>query len=107
MFWNQQEGAKIYEKELPPPPADSFLPDDFPASAVQCKPGICCSKGKCEKHQNLTLWNCKPILVLDMWEHSYFLQYKANRGEYIKAFWNIINWNNVNKRFKNVRQRII
>ena len=58
---------------------------------------------QCEKHQNLTLWNCKPILVLDMWEHSYFLQYKANRGEYIKAFWNIINWNNVNKRFKNTK----
>lgn len=56
---------------------------------------------QCEKHQDLTLWNCKPILVLDMWEHSYFLQYKANRGEYIKAFWNIINWNNVNKRFRN------
>lgn len=56
---------------------------------------------QCEKHQDLTLWNCKLILVLDMWEHSYFLQYKANRGEYIKAFWNIINWNNVNKRFRN------
>lgn len=56
---------------------------------------------QCEKHQNLTLWGCKPLLVLDMWEHSYFLQYKADRAEYIKAFWNIVNWNEVNKRFKN------
>lgn len=54
---------------------------------------------QCEKHQNLTLWGCQPLLVLDMWEHSYFLQYKTNRGEYIDAFWNIVNWNMVNKRF--------
>ena len=57
---------------------------------------------QCEKHQNLTLWGCKPLLVLDMWEHSYFLQYKANRAEYINAFWNIVNWNEVNKRFNKI-----
>lgn len=54
---------------------------------------------QCEKHQNLTLWGCKPLLVLDMWEHSYYLQYKTKRAEYINAFWNILNWNVVNKRF--------
>lgn len=54
---------------------------------------------QCEKHQDLTLWGCKPILVLDMWEHSYYLQYKTKRLEYINAFWNIINWNAVNRRF--------
>ena len=54
---------------------------------------------QCEKHQNLTLWGCTPLLVLDMWEHSYFLQYKSNRADYINAFWNIVNWNVVNKRF--------
>ena len=57
---------------------------------------------QCEKHQNLTLWGCTPILVLDMWEHSYFLQYKANRADYINAFWNIVNWNIANKRFENI-----
>lgn len=57
---------------------------------------------QCEKHQNLTLWGCKPLLVLDMWEHSYFLQYKSNRAEYINAFWNIVNWNEVNKRFSKI-----
>lgn len=56
---------------------------------------------QCEKHQNLTLWGCKPLLVLDMWEHSYYLQYKTKRPEYISAFWNIINWNIVNKRYNN------
>lgn len=59
---------------------------------------------QCEKHQNLTLWGCKPLLVLDMWEHSYFLQYKADRAEYIKAFWNIVNWNEVNKRFAKIKR---
>lgn len=58
---------------------------------------------QCEKHQNLTLWGCKPLLVLDMWEHSYFLQYKSNREEYIKAFWNIVNWNEVNRRFRKIK----
>ena len=55
---------------------------------------------QCEKHQNLTLWGCIPILVLDMWEHSYFLQYKADREKYIDNFWNIINWSIVNKRLE-------
>ena len=59
---------------------------------------------QCEKHQNLTLWGCIPIFVLDMWEHSYFLQYKANRQEYINAFWNIINWNEISKRFANINR---
>lgn len=57
---------------------------------------------QCEKHQNLTLWGCKPLLVLDMWEHSYFLQYNEKRVDYISAFWNIVNWNVVNKRFSNI-----
>lgn len=58
---------------------------------------------QCEKHQNLTLWECKPLLVLDMWEHSYFLQYNEKRVDYINAFWNIVNWNLVNKRFENIK----
>lgn len=58
---------------------------------------------QCEKHQNLTLWGCKPLLVLDMWEHSYYLQYKTKRPEYINAFWNIINWNIVNKRYNDLK----
>lgn len=60
---------------------------------------------QCEKHQDLTLWGCFPLLVLDMWEHSYFLQYKTNRSEYINAFFNILNWNEVNKRWDNIKAK--
>lgn len=57
---------------------------------------------QCEKHQNLTLWGCTPLLVLDMWEHSYYLQYYTKRQEYINAFWNIVDWNRVSQRFDKV-----
>jgi superoxide dismutase, Fe-Mn family len=40
-----------------------------------------------------------PLLCLDLWEHAYLTNYKNNKEEYIQAYWNIINWDFVNKRF--------
>ncbi|MBN6205421.1 superoxide dismutase [Ralstonia pickettii] len=57
-----------------------------------------------EKHQNLSQWDVVPILVLDVWEHAYYLQYKNERKKYIENWWNIVNWQDAEMRFKAARK---
>ena len=51
-----------------------------------------------EKH-NMNGFPGHPILmVLDVWEHAYYLDYRNDRGEICRGFWNIVNWDEVGKR---------
>ena len=47
---------------------------------------------QCEKHQNLTIWNTVPLLVCDVWEHAYYLQYQNNRAGWVDNFMKLANW---------------
>lgn len=45
-----------------------------------------------EKHQNLTVWGVVPLLVCDVWEHAYYLQFQNERPKWINSFMEIANW---------------
>jgi superoxide dismutase, Fe-Mn family len=45
-----------------------------------------------------------PLLVIDAWEHAYYLQYRNVKSDYVDAFWNIVNWPDVAERFERARR---
>jgi len=56
-----------------------------------------------ENHQKLTAWGIVPLLVLDVWEHAYYLKYQNRRPEYVGNLFKIINWNGVAERLDAAR----
>jgi len=56
--------------------------------------------GQIEKHNVLMTAGLVPILVIDVWEHAYYLQYKNNRASYVDNWWNVVNWDDVAKRYE-------
>ena len=54
-------------------------------------------------HQSNVGQGAPPLLVLDMWEHAYYLQYKNVKADWVDAFWNIVNWPDVTARFDNAQ----
>lgn len=52
-----------------------------------------------EKHNTNVYPMFRILMVLDVWEHAYYLDYKNQRAKFVDAFWNIVSWNEVDKRF--------
>lgn len=49
---------------------------------------------QCENHEKLTQWGAIPLLVIDVWEHAYYLKYKNKRADFVDALFHILNWDN-------------
>jgi Fe-Mn family superoxide dismutase len=56
-------------------------------------------------HQGNFATGTVPILLLDMWEHAFYLDYVNVKADYVKAFWNIADWGNVQARFAAAREK--
>lgn len=53
---------------------------------------------QCENHEKLTQWGVVPLLVVDVWEHAYYLKYRNKRADFVDSMLQIINWDNVAER---------
>ena len=56
-----------------------------------------------EKHQVNVFPGYPLLLVLDVWEHAYYVDYRNDRAKFVDAFWNVVNWDAVSRRFDAIR----
>lgn len=55
---------------------------------------------QCENHQKLAAWGIQPILVLDVFEHAYYLKYQNRRSDYVNQLFSLVNWDNAAQRIQ-------
>ena len=53
---------------------------------------------QCENHEKLTLWGVVPLLVIDVWEHAYYLKYRNKRADFVDNLFHLLNWDNASER---------
>lgn len=56
-------------------------------------------------HESPISMGLTPLLVLDLWEHAYYLKHQNRRADYVKTFWNIINWEEVSRRWEEFQKK--
>ncbi len=54
---------------------------------------------QCENHEKLTQWGVIPLLVIDVWEHAYYLKFRNKRGDFVENIFSILNWDNAAERY--------